>query len=120
MLIAGIGIDVNEELNVELWKPVAAPANYHMAGSQGSLRRKAKTPLSTSGVSMQTPLVQSPITTSPETDILTPPAVMAAPPQKKIKRNHGVAISRSYTSTLPGKYPFSFLLFYFKRAMVLD
>jgi len=113
------GIDVNEELNLELGNPVMGSSRFHSIRRHGrhSLKHKQKTRASASGVSIQPPLLQCPIsqdlssvTTSPESEVLTPPALGVAPTHTKAKSNN----ARS------GKYPHSFLLLYFKRTMVLD
>lgn len=104
-----VGIDVNEELNLQLRKPADAAVLSHLTGTRGKnpLKRKAKPALYIPQASMQTPLSRSTIsqdllnnTTSLESEVLTPPSAFTAPPRKKPKTRSAPKVFIS------GKYPF--------------
>jgi len=113
-------IDVNEELNSQLWKPIAPPVRQpDRMDHRGSLERKAMTE---AAATKQSPPLSTPqnslVSDSPETsEPSTPPAMEPpAPKRTKVPQSH----TTSYMPTTSCKYPFSFLLHYFKRTMVLD
>lgn len=107
------GIDVNAELNTKLWRPVGPPMQPHMIRDSGLLlKRKANT--------YHTPRaseITSPISTASESSIPTPPAPTVPRPHKRSKAHSANSIS-PHIPIPPGKYPF--LIFVFKRTMVLD
>ena len=118
-LTSGIEINVNEELNSQLWRPVTSPVRQpDSMGHHGSLKRKAMTEQSPQPQPLSTPQHHSPVSNSPETSEPTTPPAMAPPVPKrtKVSQTH----TASYIPTTSCKYPFSFLLYYFKRTMVLD
>ena len=121
-----LGVDVQAELNSKLWKPVAPPIQKRkpdMTTDQQSLKRNAKTQGAfTEKLHQQsalpTPQCFSSASNSPETSEPSTPPSMAPPARKrsKILESH----SASHIPTTSCKYPFSFLLLYIKRTMVLD
>jgi len=106
------GIDVNAELNIKLWRPVGVPMQSHLTRDPAlSLKRKANnyhTPRASE--------ITSPISTASESTIPTPPGPILPRPHKRSKTHS--ANSTTQIPIPPGKYPF--LIFIFKRTMVLD
>lgn len=125
------GVDVKAELHSQLWNPGAVPDGRRVQSQaqdqSASLKRKAKAIDTSQNISSaqrpmtaQTPQYLSPISNSPEaSEPATPTSSMALPNPKRAKTYPSQPIP-SYNPSTSCKYPFSFLLFYFKRAMVLD
>jgi hypothetical protein len=107
-----VGIDVNAELNIKLWRPVGVPMQSYLTRDPAlSLKRKANnyhTPRASE--------ITSPISTASESTIPTPPGPILPRPHKRSKTHN--ANSTTQIPIPPGKYPF--LIFIFKRTMVLD
>ena len=117
------GIDVNEELNVELGDHLALHTKFDSTENtrRNSLKRRPITQYCTSRVASFPPLLQSPATqdlspttTSPESEVLTPPATLMNSLHGKMKGSH------SRGNLISGMYPPSFLAITFNRTMVLD
>jgi hypothetical protein len=119
-----IGVDVQAELKSELWNPGVAPQSRILPQAQDekSVNRKVKALKSTQDIRLptmtQAPQHLSPVSNSPETSEPPTPPSMLSPTPKRAKTYS--LHSGSNIPTTSCKYPFSFLLFYFKRTMVLD
>jgi len=106
------GIDVNEELNTKLWRPVGAPMQPHWIQEPAPLLKRKANIFHYPRASE----ITSPISTASDSTIPTPPAPTLPRPHKRGKTHNSKSEAR--IPTPPGKYPF--LIFIFKRTMVLD
>jgi hypothetical protein len=115
-----IGIDVNAELNTALWRPVAAPIPRNPAPLQQNLKRKASVLPPSTYHTPRASEITSPVSTASESAILTPPAptLVVPRPHKRSKTYVENGIKQIPTPSNPGRYPF--LIFIFKRTLVLD
>lgn len=120
-----IGIDVNAELNDKLWRPVGVAMQSYPAPVQQSMKRKSSAVSSTVYHSPRASEITSPISTASESTVPTPPpppapTASAIRPHKrsKISNVNGNGRKQIPLSHSPGKYPF--LIFIFKRTLVLD